>query len=47
MIEVTFVPKYAISSKFDSLKYQLKLAIAINTPALTCNHMILQGNQYV
>ena len=47
MIEVIFVPKFVILSKFDSLKYEQKLATAINKPALTCVHMILQKFQCI
>ena len=47
MIDATFLPKYGILIKFGSLKYQQKLAIAINSLALTCDHRILQNFQSV
>ena len=47
MIEVGFVPNYAILSEFDSQKYQQKLALAKNSPTLMCGHMILQKVQAI
>ena len=43
MIELTLVHKYLILSNFDLLKYQRKLALAINKPARF--HTILQRFQ--